>query len=73
MAIAYVFSFILGLIFLAEPATLTKVIGILFIIAGCIFMGLPSKKRSDQTGEKTTQPGEESTQDDGEPTQRSVA
>jgi len=48
MAIAYVFSFILGFIFLGEATTLTKIIGILLIIGGCIIMGLPSKQSLNQ-------------------------
>jgi undecaprenyl phosphate-alpha-L-ara4N flippase subunit ArnE len=47
MAAAYVFSFILGFIFLGEPATWTKVIGILTIVSGCIFMGIPSKQKGE--------------------------
>lgn len=48
MSIAYVFSFVLGLLFLGEPATMVKIFGTLLIMAGSIVMGLPSRQKVKQ-------------------------
>lgn len=48
MSIAYVFSFIFGLIFLGETSTITKIMGTVLIIAGSIVMSLPNKNSSSR-------------------------
>jgi uncharacterized membrane protein len=47
LSVSYIFSLIIGAVYLNEPVSLTKITGILVIFIGLVFLGLSSKVKKD--------------------------
>lgn len=47
LSVSYVLSLVIGVAFLEEPATWTKILGIVAIFCGLVFLGLSTKKQKN--------------------------
>lgn len=47
LSVSYVLSLVIGVVFLKEPATWTKILGIAAIFCGLVFLGLSAKKQEN--------------------------
>jgi len=55
MSVGYIVSIVLGYLFFAEPITMTKIIGTVFVIIGAVILAIPDKlKKVASVSKKVT-------------------